>query len=177
MGTIRGLEDVMEWFGEITFYHVRAESKARRVRVRHPPRPRVRDTLESLVDDGSVAADDDLAIEPMDPGGSPRSTPARHGPCRFRRLADHETLDCRFGVGDRRVGRRSSFVIRENRPRSGRDQTGSSTVRHRGQPRVFISARQDGCSLRPPGYLRLGRVGLLQQRQKRTPPPRSRVSR
>ncbi len=62
MGTIRGLEDVMEWI-ETTFYYVRAGSKPDEYGF-EGLRDRVRGTLQSLVDDGFVAADEDLAIEP-----------------------------------------------------------------------------------------------------------------
>jgi len=91
MGTIRGLEDVMEWL-ETTFYYVRAESKPDEYEFA-TLRDRVRDTLESLVDDGFVAADDDLAIEPTGLGRLASKYYLRLDTARrFRRLADHETL-------------------------------------------------------------------------------------
>ncbi|SNR35499.1 DEAD/DEAH box helicase [Halorubrum vacuolatum] len=62
MGTIQGLEDVMAWL-ETTFYYVRAESKPEAYDF-EGIRERVRGTVRSLVEDGFVAADEKLAIEP-----------------------------------------------------------------------------------------------------------------
>jgi len=62
MGTIQGLEDVMAWL-ETTFYYVRAGSKPEAYDF-EGIRDRVRTTLSSLVDDGFVAADEGLAVEP-----------------------------------------------------------------------------------------------------------------
>jgi len=62
MGTIRGLDDVMAWL-ETTFYYVRARSEPDAYGF-DKLRDRVRDTLESLVDEGFVAADDELRVEP-----------------------------------------------------------------------------------------------------------------
>ena len=62
MGTIQGLEDVMAWL-ETTFYYVRAGSKPEAYDF-EGIRDRVRTTLGSLVDDGFVAADEGLAVEP-----------------------------------------------------------------------------------------------------------------
>jgi len=66
MGTIRGLEDVMEWL-ETTFYYVRARSKPAEYGF-DGLRDRVRDTLDSLIEDGFVDAGDDLAIGPTSLG-------------------------------------------------------------------------------------------------------------
>jgi len=77
---------------ETTFYYVRAESKPDEYEFA-TLRDRVRDTLESLVDDGFVAADDDLAIEPTGLGRLASKYYLRLDTARrFRRLADHETL-------------------------------------------------------------------------------------
>jgi replicative superfamily II helicase len=60
LGTLRGIEDVMEWL-ETTFYYVRA----RRAPDAYPGdiRERVRETLETLVERGFVETDDDLGLE------------------------------------------------------------------------------------------------------------------
>ena len=62
MGTIRGLDDVMAWL-ETTFYYVRARSEPEAYSF-DGLRDRVRGTLESLVEEGFVAADDELRVEP-----------------------------------------------------------------------------------------------------------------
>ncbi len=61
MGTIRGLDDVMDWV-ETTFYYVRAQSKPDAYEFENL-RERVRGTVESLVDSGFVETDDDLGVE------------------------------------------------------------------------------------------------------------------
>jgi len=60
LGTLRGIEDVMEWL-ETTFYYVRA----RRAPDAYPGdiREKVRETLESLVERGFVRTDDELGLE------------------------------------------------------------------------------------------------------------------
>ena len=91
MGTIRGLEDVMTWL-ETTFYYVRAGSQPEQYAF-GTLRDRVRDTLESLVDDGFVTADDDLTIAPSALGRLASKYYLRLDTARrFRRLADRETL-------------------------------------------------------------------------------------
>ena len=91
MGTIRGLDDVIDWL-ETTFYYVRAESRPAEYDF-STLRDRVRDTLESLVDDGFVAADDALAVEPTALGRLASNYYLRLDTARrFRRLADRETL-------------------------------------------------------------------------------------
>ncbi|MXR21752.1 DEAD/DEAH box helicase, partial [Halobacterium bonnevillei] len=60
MGTIRGLGDVMDWL-ETTFYYQRARSEPEAYDFRNL-RDRVRDTLDSLVEDGFVETDEDLRL-------------------------------------------------------------------------------------------------------------------
>jgi len=60
MGTIRGLGDVMDWL-ETTFYYQRAQSEPEAYDFRNL-RDRVRDTLDSLVEDGFVETDEDLRL-------------------------------------------------------------------------------------------------------------------
>ena len=92
LGTITGLEDVMDWL-ETTFYYVRARSKPDAYDF-DGVRERVRDTLDSLVSRGFVDTDADLAIAATPLGRLTskyylRLTTAE----RFRRLADRETID------------------------------------------------------------------------------------
>ena len=91
MGTIRGLEDVMDWL-ETTFYYVRARSKPEEYGF-EGVRDRVRDTLDALVDDGFVATDDDLSIEPTALGRLASTYYLRLDTARrFRALADRDSL-------------------------------------------------------------------------------------
>ncbi|WP_122088005.1 DEAD/DEAH box helicase [Halalkalicoccus subterraneus] len=60
MGTIRDLEDVMDWL-ETTFYYVRARSKPAEYGF-ETLRERVRDTLDSLVERGFVEVGEDLSV-------------------------------------------------------------------------------------------------------------------
>ena len=61
MGTIADLDDVMSWL-RTTFYYVRARSKPDAYDF-EGLRDRVRGTLQSLVDAGFVATDEDLGVE------------------------------------------------------------------------------------------------------------------
>ncbi|PSP74910.1 DEAD/DEAH box helicase [Halobacteriales archaeon QS_1_68_20] len=61
MGTVRDLEDVMDWL-ETTYYYYRAQSVPERYDVANL-RDRVRDTLEDLVDRGFVETGPDLSVE------------------------------------------------------------------------------------------------------------------
>ena len=91
MGTIRGLEDVMEWL-ETTFYYVRASSKPDAYAF-DGLRDRVRETLDELVSGGFVATDDDLSIEPTTLGRLASNYYLRLDTAeRFRALADRDTL-------------------------------------------------------------------------------------
>jgi replicative superfamily II helicase len=63
LGTIRDLEDVMDWL-ETTFYYVRAQSAPESYQSTDRLREQVRETLGGLVDDGFVETDDDLGLEP-----------------------------------------------------------------------------------------------------------------
>jgi len=90
MGTIQGVEDVMEWL-ETTFYYVRAQSEPESYEFA-TLRDRVRDTLDSLVDEGFLTADD-LAIEPTALGRLASKYYLRLDTARrFHRLAERETL-------------------------------------------------------------------------------------
>ena len=91
MGTIRGLEDVMGWL-ETTFYYVRARSEPDEYGF-EGLRDRVRNTLESLVNEGFVAADDDLSVEPTTLGRLTSKYYLRLETAReFRALANRERL-------------------------------------------------------------------------------------
>ncbi len=91
MGTIRGLEDVMAWL-ETTFYYVRARSKPEEYDFGNV-RERLRGTLDSLVEDGFVTADEDLSIEPSALGRLASKYYLRLDTARrFRALADRERL-------------------------------------------------------------------------------------
>ncbi|GAB7091684.1 DEAD/DEAH box helicase [Halorubrum luteum] len=91
MGTIRGLEDVMDWL-ETTFYYVRARSKPDEYEFEHV-RDRVRGALDGLVDDGFVATDEDLSIEPTALGRLASTYYLRLDTARrFRLLADRDSL-------------------------------------------------------------------------------------
>jgi len=116
----------MEWL-ETTFYYVRAESKPDEYEFA-TLRDRVRDTLESLVDDGFVAADDDLAIEPTGLGRLASKYYLRLDTARrFRRLADHETLTVDSVLETVASAGESSTRSPRARPSRTRS-TGSSTV-------------------------------------------------
>ena len=60
MGTIRGLGDVMDWL-ETTFYYQRAQSEPEAYDFVNL-RDRVRDTLDSLVEDGFIETDEGLGL-------------------------------------------------------------------------------------------------------------------
>jgi replicative superfamily II helicase len=60
MGTIRDLEDVMDWL-ETTFYYVRAGSEPAKYGFADL-RERVRETLDGLVEGGFVSLDEDLSV-------------------------------------------------------------------------------------------------------------------
>ncbi|MEF8801476.1 MAG: DEAD/DEAH box helicase [Halolamina sp.] len=62
MGTVSDLEEVLSWV-ETTFYYVRAKSKPDAYRF-EGLRERVRGVVESLVDSGFIATDDELGLEP-----------------------------------------------------------------------------------------------------------------
>ncbi|USZ71046.1 DEAD/DEAH box helicase [Natronosalvus halobius] len=61
MGTITGLEDVMDWL-ETTFYYVRGQSRPESYDFQNLRR-RVRDCLEELVEQGFVETGEDLSVE------------------------------------------------------------------------------------------------------------------
>jgi replicative superfamily II helicase len=63
LGTIRDLDDVMDWL-ETTFYYVRARSAPEEYRSPARLRERVREILQGLVDDGFVETDEELGLEP-----------------------------------------------------------------------------------------------------------------
>jgi len=63
LGTIRDLDDVMDWL-ETTFYYVRARSAPEAYRSEDRLRERVRETLGGLVEDGFVETDAELGLEP-----------------------------------------------------------------------------------------------------------------
>jgi replicative superfamily II helicase len=63
LGTIRDLDDVMDWL-ETTFYYVRARAAPEGYRTEDRLRERVRETLGSLVEDGFVETDEELGLEP-----------------------------------------------------------------------------------------------------------------
>jgi replicative superfamily II helicase len=63
LGTIRDLEDVMDWL-ETTFYYVRAQSAPREYQSEDRLREQVRETLGGLVEDGFVETDEELGLEP-----------------------------------------------------------------------------------------------------------------
>ncbi|MFC4548873.1 MULTISPECIES: DEAD/DEAH box helicase [Halorussus] len=60
MGTIRGLEDVMDWL-ETTFYYVRAKARPEAYNFENL-RERVRSALQRLVERGFVETDDELRV-------------------------------------------------------------------------------------------------------------------
>ena len=62
LGTIRDLDDVMEWL-QTTFYYVRAQSAPDQYRFGGKLRERVRETLQDLVASGFVETDDELRVE------------------------------------------------------------------------------------------------------------------
>ncbi len=95
MGTIRDLDDVMEWL-ETTFYYQRAHSAPEAYDL-DGLRARIRSTLETLVDRGFVETDDDLGVSTT-PLGSLASKYYLRLPtaARFGGLADRESL----GVDD-----------------------------------------------------------------------------
>jgi len=61
MGTIRDLEDVLEWL-ETTFYYVRAQAAPDRYEAAGSLREQASSTLRGLVDRGFVEMDDDLRV-------------------------------------------------------------------------------------------------------------------
>ncbi|MEF8792029.1 MAG: DEAD/DEAH box helicase, partial [Haloarculaceae archaeon] len=63
LGTIRDLDDVMDWL-ETTFYYVRARAAPEEYRSTDRLRERVRDTLQGLVEDGFVETEEELGLEP-----------------------------------------------------------------------------------------------------------------
>ncbi|ESP87966.1 DEAD/DEAH box helicase [Candidatus Halobonum tyrrellensis] len=92
LGTIAGLEDVMDWI-ETTFYYVRARSKPDEYEF-DGLRGRVRDTLDSLVSRGFVTTDADLAVEGTPLGRLTSKYYLRLETAeRFRRLADRDRVD------------------------------------------------------------------------------------
>ncbi|WP_096390073.1 DEAD/DEAH box helicase [Halopenitus persicus] len=91
MGTIRDLEDVMEWI-ETTFYFVRARSEPEQYGF-GSIRDRVRDVLEDLVADGFVETDADLGIEPTAVGRLASKYYLRLDTAsRFHELAERDSL-------------------------------------------------------------------------------------
>ncbi|WP_435145275.1 DEAD/DEAH box helicase [Halobaculum sp. P14] len=92
LGTITGLDDVMDWL-ETTFYYVRAKSKPDEYDF-EGIRDRVRDTLNSLVDKGFVETDDSLGVEATTLGRLTSKYYLRLETAeRFKRLADRDDVD------------------------------------------------------------------------------------
>ncbi|WP_313693147.1 DEAD/DEAH box helicase [Halorarum halobium] len=92
LGTITGLEDVMDWL-ETTFYYVRASSKPDEYDF-EGIRDRVRDTLDSLVTRGFVDTDESLAVAGTALGRLTSKYYLRLDTAeRFRSLADREAID------------------------------------------------------------------------------------
>ncbi|MFB6117390.1 DEAD/DEAH box helicase [Halosegnis sp.] len=93
LGTIRDLDDVMDWI-ETTFYYVRAQSAPDRYQFGGKLRERVRETLGALVDGGFVETDAELGVE-----GTPLGRLASKFYLRletaeaFKRLADEAARD------------------------------------------------------------------------------------
>ena len=98
LGTIDGIEDVMDWL-ETTFYYVRARSKPAAYDF-SGLRDRVRETLDSLIDRGFVRTDDELGVEPTTLGRLASTYYLRLATAeRFREVAELEQ------VGERAVFR------------------------------------------------------------------------
>ena len=92
MGTIRDLEDVVDWL-ETTFYYVRAESNPTDYDFAGL-RERVRATLDSLVESGFVTLDDDLSVSGTPLGRLASAYYLRLDTARrFADLADSEEID------------------------------------------------------------------------------------
>ena len=92
LGTIGGVEDVMDWL-ETTFYYVRAQSKPDDYDF-GSLRDRVRDTVDSLVARGFVETDDNLGLEPTALGRLASNYYLRlDTAARFRTLAQRDRID------------------------------------------------------------------------------------
>ncbi len=92
LGTIAGLEDVMEWL-ETTFYYVRAQSEPEAYDFA-TLRERVRSTVNSLVERGFVETDETLGLEPTALGRLASNYYLRLDTAeRFRRLVERDRVD------------------------------------------------------------------------------------
>ncbi|QLG60891.1 DEAD/DEAH box helicase [Halorarum salinum] len=92
LGTITGLEDVMDWL-ETTFYYVRARSKPDEYDF-EGLRDRVRDTLDSLVARGFVETDESLGVGGTALGRLTSKYYLRLDTAeRFHRLAERDAVD------------------------------------------------------------------------------------
>ncbi|MFB6243674.1 MAG: DEAD/DEAH box helicase [Halobaculum sp.] len=92
LGTIAGLEDVMEWL-ETTFYYVRAQSEPEAYDFA-TLRERVRSTVNSLVERGFVETDETLGLEPTALGRLASNYYLRLDTAeRFRRLVGRDRVD------------------------------------------------------------------------------------
>ncbi|MEF8842706.1 MAG: DEAD/DEAH box helicase [Haloarculaceae archaeon] len=93
LGTIRDLDDVMDWL-ETTFYYVRARSAPEEYRSADRLRERVRETLQGLVDDGFIETDEELGLEPTALGRLASKFYMRLDTARsFAALARHDGID------------------------------------------------------------------------------------
>ena len=94
MGTIRDLEDVMDWI-ETTFYYVRAANNP--ARYDFPTlRDRIRETLKDLVAGGFVELSEDLGVSGTPLGTLASSYYLRLGTAgHFRDLAERESIGAR----------------------------------------------------------------------------------
>ena len=91
LGTVGGLEDVMDWL-ETTFYYVRAQSRPETYGF-PDLRDRVRGTVDRLVARGFVETDDQLGLEPTALGRLASDYYLRLDTAeRFRELTDRESL-------------------------------------------------------------------------------------
>ena len=98
MGTIRDLEDVMDWL-ETTFYYVRAGSEPEDYDFAGL-RKRVRGTLDSLVESGFVELGEDLSVSATPLGTLASAYYLRLDTAeRFGELADRESRESRDGQG------------------------------------------------------------------------------
>ena len=98
MGTIRDLEDVMDWL-ETTFYYVRAGSEPEDYDFAGL-RKRVRGTLDSLVEGGFVELGEDLSVSATPLGTLASAYYLRLDTAeRFGELADRESRESRDGQG------------------------------------------------------------------------------
>ncbi|MEM4780302.1 MAG: DEAD/DEAH box helicase [Halalkalicoccus sp.] len=106
MGTIRDLEDVMEWI-ETTFYYVRARSQPEEYGF-ETLRERVRDTLDSLVERGFVEVSEELSV-----GTTPLGVLASKYYLRLGTATRFHELAIREGISEdailRTVARASEF--------------------------------------------------------------------